>query len=146
MDVHDKDTRSYNMSKISAKNTSIEIIVRKFLHNNGFRYRLHNKGIPGNPDIVFPKKKIAIFLNGCFFHKHENCNFAATPKTNEEFWKKKIEGNIERDKKNEELLNKNGWNVIIIWECEIEPRKQKSLKRELVLKQLRNRIFEINSH
>lgn len=143
MDVHDKKTRSFNMSRISSKDTRLEIIVRKHLFNNNLRYRLKNKKIPGNPDLSFPKEKIAIFLNGCFFHNHENCPLVKTPKTNEDFWKNKIQGNVVRDKKNIELLKNNGWVVFTLWECEIEPRKKNSTKREITLNRLQKEILRI---
>ena len=143
MDVHDIVTRSYNMSKISSRDTAIELIVRKYLHKNGFRYRVNNKNIPGNPDIVFSKLRIAIFINGCFFHDHENCTLVKTPKTNEDFWKNKIKGNVDRDKKNIEILKTKGWIVFSVWECKIEPRKKISSKREMTLNKLQKEILRI---
>jgi len=143
MDVHDKKTRSYNMRRISSKNTSIELIVRKFLFRNGFRYSLKNKKIPGNPDIAFPKHKIAIFLNGCFFHNHKECSLVKHIKTNEDFWKNKIQSNVSRDFKNTEQLENQGWNVITVWECELEPRKKTSPKRESTLETLRTDVQKI---
>jgi len=143
MDVHDKYTRSYNMSKISSKNTSIELIVRQFLFNNKFRYRIHYKKLPGKPDIVFPKQKIVIFINGCYFHRHKECRLAAYAETNKNFWKNKIDGNVNRDKINEELLKEMNWSVIKIWECEIEPRKKKSPLRETILENLKDRILKL---
>ena len=143
MDVHDKATRSFNMSRISNKDTSIELIVRRFLFHEGFRYNLKNKHIPGNPDIVFAKYKIAIFINGCFFHDHKNCDLVKPIRTNEDFWRKKIQKNVDRDIKNTSLLQKNGWKVIILWECEIEPRKRNSPKRNFVLENLKFQIQQI---
>lgn len=142
MDVHDQKTRSFNMSKIGSKNTSIELIVRQFLFKNGFRYRLHYSKIPGKPDIVLIRHRIAIFINGCYFHRHEGCKLATISETHKDFWKNKIESNVIRDKKNEELLNKMGWTIIKIWECEIEPRKKYSLKREHNLEILKNTILK----
>jgi DNA mismatch endonuclease (patch repair protein) len=143
MDVHDKETRSFNMRRISSKNTSIELIVRKFLFRNGFRYSLKNKKIPGNPDIAFPKHKIAIFLNGCFFHNHKGCALVKIIKTNEDFWKNKIQSNVTRDIKNSKQLENQGWKVIILWECELEPRKKTSPKREFALEKLLTGILQI---
>lgn len=143
MDVHDQKTRSFNMSKIGSKNTSIELIVRQFLFKNGIRYRLHYSKIPGKPDIVLIKHRIAIFINGCYFHRHENCKLSTISETRKVFWKRKIDGNVIRDKKNEELLNKMNWNVLKIWECELEPRKKNSLEREKTLGALKNNIFNI---
>ena len=119
MDVHDKATRSYNMSQIKGKNTKPEELVRKYLFTRGFRYRKNNKRLPGSPDIVLPKYKTVIFVNGCFWHAHEGCKWFVPPKSNSEFWQKKFAYNIERDEKNYNLLRDLGWNVIIIWECEI---------------------------
>jgi len=121
------------MSRIRSKNTKIELIIRKFLFRNGFRYRLHDKNLPGKPDIVFTRQKIAIFIHGCYFHGHEGCELATISKTRKKFWKNKIQGNIERDKNNETELKLMNWKVIKIWECEIEPRKKTSVKREITL-------------
>ena len=120
MDVVDKTTRSRMMSKIKGKNTRPEMIVRKFLHAHGFRFRLHRKDLPGNPDIVLPKFKTCIFVHGCFWHRHPMCRYAATPKTRTEFWIDKLEENVRRDSKNKLALEKEGWNVLIIWECDLK--------------------------
>lgn len=120
MDVHDKETRSYNMSCIKGKNTKPEEMVRKFLFSKGFRYRKNDKRLPGSPDIVLPKYKTVIFVNGCFWHGHEGCKYFVWPKSNEEFWKNKIKTNIERDNKKIEQLEELGWKVIIVWECELK--------------------------
>lgn len=119
-DVHNKATRSYNMSRIRNKNTKPEILVRKFLFTNGFRYRVNDKKLPGKPDIVLPKYKTVIFVNGCFWHGHENCKFFKLPATRTEWWKEKIEGNIKNDLKKQTLLIEAGYRVIVIWECEIK--------------------------
>ena len=120
MDVHDKETRSYNMSCIKGKGTKPEEFVRKYLFSQGFRYRKKDKHLPGTPDIVLPKYKTVIFVNGCFWHGHQGCKYFVWPKNNEDFWKKKIEDNISRDQKSVDLLETQGWNVIIIWECELK--------------------------
>lgn len=120
MDVHDKETRSYNMSCIKGKGTKPEEIVRKYLFSQGFRYRKNDKRLPGTPDIVLPKYKTVIFVNGCFWHGHEGCKYFVWPKNNADFWKKKIEDNISRDHISIELLEAQGWNVIIVWECELK--------------------------
>jgi DNA mismatch endonuclease, patch repair protein len=143
MDVHDKITRSKNMSKIRSKDTIVEIIVRRYLHSYGFRYRLHEKNLPGKPDIVFKNYKIAIFVHGCYFHGHEGCKFATTSKTREEYWKNRITGNIIRDIRNEEELRNLKWNVIKIWECEIEPRKKTSEKRIKTLEKLKYELSNL---
>lgn len=119
-DVHDKATRSYNMSRIRNKDTKPEILVRKFLFANGFRYRLNDKKLPGKPDIVLPKYKTVIFVNGCFWHGHENCKYFKLPATRTEWWKEKIEGNIKNDTIKQTLLKEAGYKVIVIWECEIK--------------------------
>ena len=121
-DVHDKATRSYNMSRIKNKNTKPEILVRKFLFANGFRYRLNDKKLPGKPDIVLPKYKTVIFVNGCFWHGHENCKYFKLLGTRTEWWKEKIEGNIKNDIKKHTLLEEAGYKVIVIWECEVKNR------------------------
>ncbi len=120
MDVHDKKTRSYNMSRIKCKDTKPELIVRKYLFNKGLRYRKNEKKLPGKPDIVISKYKTVIFINGCFWHGHVNCKEFILPKTNTDFWKNKIEKTRERDEKNYQLLKEKGWNIIVVWECEIK--------------------------
>lgn len=119
-DVHSKKTRSYNMSQIKGKDTKPEMLVRKFLHANGFRYKLHDKSLPGKPDIVLPKYKTIIEVQGCYWHGHENCKYFILPKSNTEFWENKIDGNIKRDIKNHKKLNELGWQLIILWECELK--------------------------
>lgn len=128
MDVHDKKTRSYNMSRIKGKNTKPEEIVRKYLFSKGFRYRKNDKRLPGTPDIVLPKYKTVIFVNGCFWHGHEDCRYFVWPKDNADFWKKKIEDNISRDKNVIEMLKRQNWAVIVVWECEL---KKQTLSRTL---------------
>lgn len=123
-DIFDKEKRSEIMSKISRKNTSPELIIRKALFAEGYRYRLHRKDLPGNPDIVFPSKKKVIFINGCFWHRH-NCKRAALPTTNIDFWEKKLSGNKERDNRNLEKLKKMGWESLVIWQCQIKKNKIK---------------------
>jgi DNA mismatch endonuclease (patch repair protein) len=119
-DVHDKATRSYNMSRIKNKDTKPEMLVRKFLFANGFRYRLNDKKLPGKPDIVLPKYKTVIFVNGCFWHGHENCKYFKLPATRTEWWKAKIEGNIKNDTIKHTLLREAGYKVMVIWECEVK--------------------------
>ena len=117
-DIFSSQKRSDIMSKISGKNTKPEILVRKFLFSKGFRYRINVKTLPGKPDIVLPKYKTIIFVNGCFWHGH-NCKKGKLPSSNTGFWKEKISNNKSRDAKNSDLLVKLGWKVIIIWQCEI---------------------------
>ena len=116
------EQRSKNMAAIRSKNTKPEIKVRKVLHSMGYRFRLHSKDLPGSPDIVLPKYKTVIFVHGCFWHRHENCKYASTPKTRQEFWNKKFNENINRDKINQENLSSKGWKIIIVWECEIKDK------------------------
>jgi DNA mismatch endonuclease (patch repair protein) len=138
-DVHEPETRSYNMSQISGKDTKPEMLVRKFLHSNGFRYRLHAKDLPGKPDLVLPKYNSVIFVHGCFWHAHEDCKYFTIPQTRTEWWKEKLYGNKERDERNVETLEDKGWNVIIVWECELKPAK-----REKTLKSLIPQLLESN--
>jgi len=112
-----KDQRSRIMSKIRSKDTQPEIIVRSLLHRMGYRFRLHRKDLPGKPDIVLPKYKTVIFVHGCFWHQHKGCKKASIPKSNTNFWQKKLSENHERDLKKQQELKKLGWKVIVIWEC-----------------------------
>ena len=123
-DVHSPETRSYNMSQIKGKDTKPEELVRKYLFSKGFRYRKNDKKLPGRPDIVLPKYKTVIFVNGCFWHKHEGCKYFVWPKNNADFWKQKIIGNVRRDEKNYQRLLQMGWKIITVWECELKPDKQ----------------------
>ena len=125
------EQRSRNMSAIKSKNTKPEIAVRKLLHSLGYRFRLHRKDLPGSPDIVLPKYKTVIFVHGCFWHRHENCKYASTPKTRKEFWEKKFRENINRDNLNQANLSLKGWKIIIIWECQLKGDIKK-LIRELL--------------
>jgi DNA mismatch endonuclease (patch repair protein) len=120
-DVHSPETRSFNMSRIRGKHTKPELLVRTFLHHQGFRYRLHNKHLPGKPDIVLKKFNSAIFIHGCFWHGHDGCKFFKIPQTRSQWWKEKIYGNKSRDEKNIKELADSRWKVIIIWECELLP-------------------------
>lgn len=122
-DVHDKKTRSYNMSQIKAKNTKPEMLIRKFLHAQGYRYKLHDKKLPGKPDIVLPKYKTVVNVHGCYFHRHKNCKLCSTPaKTSKTNWSEKFAGTINRDKKNSRALRRLGWKEIIVWECKTKSR------------------------
>ena len=131
MDVHDRQTRSYNMSQIKAKNTKPEEIVRKFLFSQGFRYRKNDKRLPGTPDIVLPKYKTVIFVNGCFWHAHEGCKYASKPKSNVEFWEAKFARNKARDKRVKEQLESEGWHVVVIWECELKKDRIEQTRQRL---------------
>jgi len=131
-DVHSKETRSYNMSRIKGKNTKPEMLVRQFLHAHGFRYRLHVKDMPGKPDIVLPKYKTVIFIQGCFWHGHDQCKYYVVPKTKTEWWVNKINGNKTKDIINIEMLKNSGWRVIEIWECELKPMPKYDTLNKLI--------------
>ncbi len=132
-DVHSPEVRSYNMSRIKGKNTRPEELVRKYLYSHGFRYRKNVSSLPGKPDIVLPKYKTCVFVNGCFWHKHEGCRYFVWPKNNAEFWKNKIEQNVARDKNNYRLLQEQGWHIVIVWECELKPINREETLKQLVL-------------
>ena len=119
IDIVSQKTRSRMMASIPSRNTKPEVLVRKLLHSQGFRFRLHQKICGVRPDIVLPKLKTCIFVHGCFWHRHEGCNLASTPKTRLEFWEAKFRSNVSRDLRTAKLLEINGWNVIVIWECEV---------------------------
>lgn len=138
-DNHSKEVRSLNMSHIRSKNSKPEELVRKYLFSKGFRYRKNVKMLPGCPDIVLPKYKTVIFVNGCFWHKHD-CPRFVWPSTNEEYWRPKIMGNVERDKRNLAELQQLGWTVLTVWECEL---KKKVI--DATLEQLEKRLCEIGS-
>lgn len=129
-DKHTPQQRSYNMSQVKSKNTKPELMVRKFLFSQGFRYRLHDKKLPGKPDIVLPKYKTVIFVHGCFFHGHEGCRYATIPQTRTEWWQEKINGNRRRDGENEARLSALGWRIITLYECELKPaQREQTLQR-----------------
>lgn len=117
------EQRSKNMSRIRGRNTRLELVIRKGLHGRGFRYRLHAPTLPGKPDMMFPKSKTVIFINGCFWHGHD-CALFREPKTNVEFWRQKISKNRENDRKNIKSLQASGWRVLTIWECSIRNNKK----------------------
>ena len=120
------------MSCIKGKNTKPEEIVRKYLFSQGFRYRKNDKRLPGTPDIVLPKYRTVIFVNGCFWHGHQGCRYFVVPKTNTEFWMNKIDANRARDQKKISELEAMGWRVIVIWECELKQGKQDDTLRRIV--------------
>jgi DNA mismatch endonuclease (patch repair protein) len=117
-DVLTKLERSQLMARVGQKNTKPELVVRSFLHANGFRYRLHRKDLPGSPDIVFPARMKVIFIHGCFWHRHKNCKYSTKPGTRTDFWEAKFVANVKRDINNLRLLKKLGWKADIVWECE----------------------------
>lgn len=136
MDKFSKEKRSDIMSHVRAKNTKPEEAVRKYLFSRGFRYRKNDKRYPGKPDIVLPKYRTVIFVNGCFWHQHPGCNSATLPESNRDYWKAKLERNVERDAMQVHLLEEMGWYVIVLWECEILSKS----KREKRLAALVNEI------
>ncbi|QNA44665.1 very short patch repair endonuclease [Lacibacter sediminis] len=133
-DVHTKEQRRFNMQQIKGKNTKPEMLVRKYLHAQGFRYKLHDKTLPGKPDLVLPKYKTVIFIHGCFWHGHRNCKYFIVPKTRTEWWTDKINKNIANDLKAMKLLKKDGWKIITIWECKLKPVKLQQALTALVKK------------
>lgn len=128
MDNLTAEQRHYNMSRIKAENTKPEVLVRSLLFRKGLRFRKNDRRLPGHPDIVLPKYRTVVFVNGCFWHGHENCRYASVPKTNVKFWETKIKTNVERDERVAEDLRKAGWNVITVWECML---KQDKIKQTL---------------
>lgn len=121
--------RSRNMAAIRGKDTAPEVAVRRMLHGMGLRFRLHRKDLPGRPDIVLPKHRVAVFVHGCFWHRHEGCPFTTTPKTRQEFWLAKFDTNVARDKRNQAELERMGWRVQVVWECEL--REPETLRRRI---------------
>lgn len=117
-DIFRREKRSEIMSRIRGRDTKPEMIVRRIAHGLGFRFRLHRRDLPGSPDLVFPKYRAVIMVHGCFWHRHPGCRYASSPKTRVRFWEAKFEGNVVRDRRNEEALGELGWRVMVIWECE----------------------------
>ena len=130
-DNHSKEIRSYNMAKIRSKENMRENIVRKYLFSKGLRYRKNDKRYPGCPDIVLPKYKTAIFINGCFWHMHDGCSRAVRPTSNTEYWIPKLKKNKERDQRNYDQLAQLGWRVIVVWECELKKGSAETRLAEL---------------
>lgn len=133
-------TRSQNMARVKSKNTRPEVFLRKLLWHKGFRYRLNYKELPGSPDLYIPKYRVAIFVNGCFWHMHENCRYSSIPKNNHDFWKNKLEGNVERDRENYAQLESMGIKVIVVWGCEIKQMMKDEL---MAVERVDNLIYEI---
>lgn len=138
MDNHSKKVRSYNMSRIRSTNSKPEDIVRKYLFSKGLRYRKNVKTLLGKPDVVLKKYKTVIFVNGCFWHGHQGCKYFVMPKSNTEYWNKKITGNVERDKNVIVRLEELGWNVITVWECQLKKDKRENTLEYLYYNILRN--------
>lgn len=140
-DVHTPEQRSYNMSRIRSKNTKPEELVRKYLFAQGFRYRKNDSRLPGKPDIVLPKYKTVIFINGCFWHGHKGCRYFVWPKNNAAFWKEKIERNIQRDLLNHRSLTDQGWYIIDVWECQLKKAERSETLTRLG-ETLKNRLYD----
>ena len=136
-DVHSPEVRSYNMSRIRGKNTKPEMKLRSLLHRAGFRFRVHDSNLPGTPDIVLPRYKSAIFVNGCFWHRHEGCKYCAMPKTRKDFWEKKFSDTVKRDRAKHKQLQEAGWDVLVVWECELKTDSEIMVKG--LIKQLQKR-------
>lgn len=139
MDSLTKEKRSWNMSRIKAKNTNPELIVRSLLFRKGYRFRINQKKLPGKPDIVLPKYHYVIFVNGCFWHGHEGCKDFSLPKTRTEWWAAKINGNVKKDAESIEALKKDGWCVRVVWECELSDSNKESTI-ESIINELNSRI------
>lgn len=116
------EQRSRTMRAVRSRDTKPELTVRRFLHTAGLRYILHDRRLPGSPDLVFPKYRTVVFVHGCFWHQHANCPAASRPRSNTEYWSRKLTGNVERDARNRNSLEASGWRVLVIWECEIRER------------------------
>lgn len=138
MDVVDAATRSRMMSGIRSKDTKPEILVRRYLHGRGFRYRLHVRDLPGSPDLVLPKHRVAILVHGCFWHRHQGCRYATTPANNAEHWRRKFDGNVERDQRKMKALEAAGWRVIVVWECDLRrtPKERLAQLAEEILQRV----------
>jgi len=138
-DNRSPQARSYNMSRIRSTNTKPEELVRKYLFAKGFRYRKNDRRYPGKPDIVLPKYRTIIFVHGCFWHYHQDCPYFVMPKSNVEFWKAKLENNQKRDEKNIEKLRAGGWQVIVVWGCELKRNKCEARLESLICEILSQR-------
>lgn len=127
-DVHDPETRSYNMSRIRGKNTKPEVKLRSLLHRAGFRFRIHDSRLPGKPDIVLPKYRSVVLVNGCFWHRHEGCKYCTNPSTRKDFWDKKFSDTVQRDRVVKKQLEEAGWDVFVVWECELKNNAEEVLR------------------
>lgn len=129
VDVLTPEQRRKNMSRIRGKDTNPEIQLRSMLHRAGYRFRLHYKKLPGSPDIVLPKYRTAIFVHGCFWHRHQGCKYATNPETRSDFWQKKFKENVERDARNRKQVIAAGWRVITVWECDLKSEPKRIFQR-----------------
>lgn len=144
-DVFPPAKRSWIMSRVKGENTKPEIKVRSLIHAMGFRFRLHRKDLPGKPDLVFPKHRKVIFIHGCFWHQHSACPSAARPTSNTTYWNRKLERTIERDKQNIISLERAGWQVLVVWECEIKSNEKLLIIIENFLIKSNNKDAELGA-
>jgi len=140
MDTVDSDTRSRIMASVRQRNTGPEICLRRILHRAGLRYRLHDKNLPGSPDLVFPRFHAVIFVHGCFWHVHKGCKFSTKPSTRRNFWEDKFEANQKRDRRNYQTLAASGWRVLVVWECVIKGEKEMEVIGNEVLNWLKSTV------
>ena len=141
MDTVSKEVRSRNMAAIKGRDTKPEMVVRKLLHTNGYRYSLHKKALPGKPDLYLKKYNTVMFIHGCFWHQHPGCKYAVKPKSNIKFWRDKLKHNVERDRENISKLKEMGFNIITLWECEIDRNKTDKLF-DRIKKELNNELVD----
>ncbi|WP_183097108.1 very short patch repair endonuclease [Mesorhizobium sp. YM1C-6-2] len=128
-DTLTSERRSWNMSRIRGRDTAPEMLLRSLLHRAGFRFRLHARQLPGRPDVVLPRYRTAIFVHGCFWHRHPGCRNATTPTTRREFWQEKFDGNVSRDARNRIALEAAGWTVLTVWECKLKADAESVVRR-----------------
>ncbi|TCW63390.1 DNA mismatch endonuclease Vsr [Burkholderia sp. SRS-25] len=145
VDFLSRKERSERMARIRGKNTFPELTLRKILHRMGFRYRLHNEKLPGKPDIVLPRYRSVVFVHGCFWHRHEGCRIATLPKSNTQFWVEKFERNVARDARVKVELERLGWRIFIVWECELSSTDKASKVGEYLAKELKANILRITA-
>ena len=135
-DIFSEEQRSYVMSRVASKNTKPELAVRSYLHRQGFRFRIHGRQLPGNPDVILPKHRTVVFVHGCFWHRHRDCSRTTMPTTRVDFWRNKFEKNVSRDQKNQSLLKQGDWKVLVVWECEISTHTKRGERLPLLARQI----------
>ena len=131
MDTFSPEKRSEVMARVRSKDTKPEMVVRRYLHNHGLRYRLHRRDLPGCPDLVFSSRRVAVFIHGCFWHRHPGCPKSTMPASRVEFWRAKFAATVQRDARAQEELRRAAWNVLLIWECEVTPEGLDRLLRQI---------------
>jgi DNA mismatch endonuclease, patch repair protein len=137
MDVFNREKRSEVMSRVRSKDTRPELVVRRALHRRGLRFRLHGRDLPGKPDIVFPSRRVVVFIHGCFWHRHPGCRRTTTPASNSAFWKAKFDATVKRDAEAMFALEAAGWTALVIWECEIRPSALEALYLQIIFEPVR---------